>query len=309
MSKYQLLPPLSEAELAALRDDIAAVGIRVPIDVDENGEVLDGHHRKAVALMLGVECPERVVRGLEEFEKVDYALTVNLARRHLDREARRDLVKKSLLRDAGLADREHARRCGVHHDTVGRVRAELEKLGKLEPQVKRTGGDGKERQLADSASSQKPAQDPTNEESDPVVPVASSSALPEDSGTAPGSAPAEQEEPRDGSPPADERPQAETGVTQPAAAPQPVEDEQSKTHRELRERSSQRFCDGIVTLTRGIAQRGPEAWLDQIYLSGAYKVGDMPGVAKCFTPDSLRELARTIYTLADHLDDTGRELP
>lgn len=59
-------------------------------------------------------------------------------------------------------------------------------------------------------------EDPTDEESDPVVPVASSSALPEDSGTAPGSAPAEQEEPRDGSPPAGEPERAGAGVTLPA---------------------------------------------------------------------------------------------
>jgi hypothetical protein len=50
-----------------------------------------------------------------------------------------------------------------------------------------------------------------------------SPALPETQGVAPGSAPAEQEEPRDGSPPADERPQDESGVSSPAAAPQLVE--------------------------------------------------------------------------------------
>ncbi|GAA0738423.1 ParB N-terminal domain-containing protein [Dactylosporangium roseum] len=154
--KYQLLPPLGDDEFAALREDIQANGIRVPIDVDENSEVLDGHHRKAIALMLGIECPERIVRDLEDFEKVDYALTVNLARRHLDRAARRELVKKSLMRDPIMADREHARRCGVHHDTVGRIRADLQALGKLQPTQRRKGGDGKERQLAESASSKAP---------------------------------------------------------------------------------------------------------------------------------------------------------
>lgn len=151
-------------------------------------------------------------------------------------------------------------------------------------------------------------EDHTNKDGGRPAPVPSR-ALPERPGVTSGSAPAEQVESRDGSPPVAERPQEESGVSTPAAAHQPAEDEQAKTHRELRERSSQRFCEGIAALTTGIGRRGPEAWLEQVYLPGAYKVGDMPGVAKCFTPESLRELARTIYTLADHLQETGQELP
>ena len=45
-------------------------------------------------------------------------------RRHLSREQKRELVAESLRADPILRDREHARRCGVNHETVGRVRAE-----------------------------------------------------------------------------------------------------------------------------------------------------------------------------------------
>ena len=50
---YQLLPALSDVEYAALRDDVATNGIRVPVDVDERGRVLDGHHRQAIAAESG----------------------------------------------------------------------------------------------------------------------------------------------------------------------------------------------------------------------------------------------------------------
>jgi hypothetical protein len=145
MSRYQLLPPLSQAEYDALRDDIAAAGIRQPIDVDENGVILDGHHRKQIADELGIECPERVVRGLAEFAKADYALTVNAARRHLDRDGKRELVKASLKLHPRLSDREHARRCGVSHNTVSGVRVAMEESGQLVSLTSRTGGDGRER--------------------------------------------------------------------------------------------------------------------------------------------------------------------
>jgi ParB-like chromosome segregation protein Spo0J len=43
---YQILPPLDEEEFAALKTDIAARGVLVAIEVDEDGNVIDGHHRQ-----------------------------------------------------------------------------------------------------------------------------------------------------------------------------------------------------------------------------------------------------------------------
>lgn len=143
MSRYQLLPPLSEDEYAALRDDIRSAGVRIPIDVDESGAILDGHHRKAIADELGVECPERVVRGLPEFAKVDYALSVNLTRRHLGADQKKALVVKSLKRDPRLSNREHARRCAVSHAFVATLREALVLDEQIEAIAARTGRDGK----------------------------------------------------------------------------------------------------------------------------------------------------------------------
>lgn len=158
---YQLLPPLSEDEYAALRDDIRGAGVRVPIDVDEDGNILDGHHRKAIAEELGVECPERVVRDLPEFAKVDYALTVNLTRRHLTTDQKKALVKASLKRDPSLSNRDHARRCAVGHPFVAGLREAMEAAGQIAPREGRTGRDGKEY----------PARRPPQVESDSTSPT------------------------------------------------------------------------------------------------------------------------------------------
>ena len=93
MTQYQLLPQLSEDEYAALRESIRADGVKVPIELDERGAVLDGHHRLAICKELGITDYPRVVRvGLSEEQKIAHVLTLNLDRRHLSREQRREVI-------------------------------------------------------------------------------------------------------------------------------------------------------------------------------------------------------------------------
>lgn len=115
---YQLLPRLTDDENAALRADIKANGIRVPIDVDESGTIIDGHHRAWIAGELGVDCPRRVVAGLTSDQKRQHAIAVNAYRRQLSREARRELIAK--LREEGMSTRQIAEIAQVPHRTVAR---------------------------------------------------------------------------------------------------------------------------------------------------------------------------------------------
>ena len=48
------LPPLPPGELAELRADIATRGIFVPIEVNRDGVVIDGHARRSIATELGL---------------------------------------------------------------------------------------------------------------------------------------------------------------------------------------------------------------------------------------------------------------
>ena len=150
MTAYQLLPGLSPEEYDALRSDISAHGIRVPVDVDENGQVLDGHHRSLIAAELGIDCPRRVLADLTEPEKVAHAIAVNVHRRSLSREQRRELLAASIKAEPEASDREHARRTGSSHPTAADVRRELVESGDVEELSTRT----------DSAGRQQPASKP-----------------------------------------------------------------------------------------------------------------------------------------------------
>lgn len=90
---YQFMPPLSQEEFNNLKEDIRAKGVLVPIEYDENGKILDGHHRLLAVKELegeGFKIPYDTVvrRGLSEVEKEEHVLTLNLKRRHLNNEQR-----------------------------------------------------------------------------------------------------------------------------------------------------------------------------------------------------------------------------
>lgn len=115
---YQLLPPLSAEQRDVLRDSIQKNGVLEPVVFDEEGEILDGHHRVEIAEELGVEYPRRVLTGLDQPDKHMFALTVNVARRQLDHEARKGLVAQLRLR--GMSIRDIAKVTGIPRETVRR---------------------------------------------------------------------------------------------------------------------------------------------------------------------------------------------
>jgi N6-adenosine-specific RNA methylase IME4 len=94
VSGYQLLPPLTAEEYAALKADIAARGVMVPIELDEHGVILDGHHRSAIAAELGIEAPTVTRVGLSEAAKREHVLKLNLLRRQLGPIAWADAFRK-----------------------------------------------------------------------------------------------------------------------------------------------------------------------------------------------------------------------
>ena len=80
----KLLPKMSDEEFAELKASIQAEGQHYPIIVNEDLEVLDGHHRLRACTELGIE-PDFEVRKFEDklLEK-KFVIEVNLRRRHLN---------------------------------------------------------------------------------------------------------------------------------------------------------------------------------------------------------------------------------
>ena len=92
---YQLLPPLEQEQFELLKEDIRRRGVLVPIERDENGELLDGHHRMRAVEELkkeGVVCDPPVILRLDmsEAQKKAHVRALNLHRRHLTRAQRRE---------------------------------------------------------------------------------------------------------------------------------------------------------------------------------------------------------------------------
>jgi len=81
--QYQLFNPLRAEEYEALRADIAKRGVLVPVELDEDGHILDGHHRVRACNELGIDYPTVVRAGLDEGGKFEHVLKMNLLRRHL----------------------------------------------------------------------------------------------------------------------------------------------------------------------------------------------------------------------------------
>jgi site-specific DNA-methyltransferase (adenine-specific)/site-specific DNA-methyltransferase (cytosine-N4-specific) len=144
-AKYRILPPLDPETYAGLRANIAVNGVQVPVVRDERGYILDGFARVKIAKELGYECPSVTVRGLTEQEKRSQVRALNLARRHLDYAARRQVIADEIKENPDRSNRWIAKSLGVDHKAVARVRMPMGATGAV-PQLGYTlGADGKYR--------------------------------------------------------------------------------------------------------------------------------------------------------------------
>lgn len=134
---YQLLPPLLDDEYAALKANIEEHGVLVPVEFDEDGNILDGHHRLRIAKELGIDYPSVTRTGMSEQQKRSHARALNLHRRHLNRTQKRTLIADELIENPTMSNLAIATRLGVSDVTVGKVRRELGLTGDI------IGADGK----------------------------------------------------------------------------------------------------------------------------------------------------------------------
>lgn len=129
----QVMPDLSDEEYRALKEDIRENGVKVPVVVDEDDQIIDGHHRVRACEELGIEdYPVRAVYGKSDAEKQRMAWRLNMQRRHFGNGEKRDRVKDYLLTSwDGEPEREVADLLGVSQMTVNRAKEELLDDGKL----------------------------------------------------------------------------------------------------------------------------------------------------------------------------------
>ena len=101
----RIFPALSDEELQQLADDIAKNGQRHPIIIDEDGAVLDGRNRLAACQLRGVEPEFEIFQG-SDAQKLEFVVSLNLSRRHLDSGQRAMVASKlATLRRGVRSDR------------------------------------------------------------------------------------------------------------------------------------------------------------------------------------------------------------
>ena len=81
----QLLPPLTEEQLAALEADLLANGCYSPIIVNEDMAVIDGHHRRELCEKHGIPYKMAVFSFQDMLEAKQWALDTQKGRRNLDK--------------------------------------------------------------------------------------------------------------------------------------------------------------------------------------------------------------------------------
>lgn len=147
MEQYQLFDALTSEEYAALKDDIRQRGVLVPIEFDDRGNILDGHHRLKAWNELkqeGHNIPQytSVIRYFEnEAQKRNHIRALNIIRRHLSKDQR--AAQWIAMRQDGMSLRAIAETSGVSKNTVDRaLSGATVPIGTVE---KITGKDGRRR--------------------------------------------------------------------------------------------------------------------------------------------------------------------
>ena len=144
--KYQALPDMPLEQFEALKADIAERGVLTPIDVDETGTILDGHHRYRACCELEItEFPTVIRLELDEDQKRSFARKSNALRRHLTRAQVRSLIVDQLKDTPQWANSRIGRELGVDSKTVATVRKRLEATSEIPKFDRLIGADGKER--------------------------------------------------------------------------------------------------------------------------------------------------------------------
>lgn len=135
--KYQVMSRLGYDKYRALKNLIEESGIEVPIMVDGDMFILDGHHRRMAWMDLlnagsGIPGPITVdVRAdlTTEDQKWEVVYSLNAVRREHNEDERKKLLNKVLKAHTHWANGRIANDLGTDDHTVARMRNQLEQLG------------------------------------------------------------------------------------------------------------------------------------------------------------------------------------
>ena len=127
LTEAPVLPPLPPQEYAQLRDSIRERGVLQPLLITADHVLIDGHERWKAIQELGLtKYPLRVVGNLDDAERKELAIRLNVERRHLSRAERQRLLEMILKEAPAKSTREVAdllkigKHCLTGQDEAGR---------------------------------------------------------------------------------------------------------------------------------------------------------------------------------------------
>ncbi len=122
----ETFPMISGEELRELADDIQRHGLREQIVLFE-GMILDGRNRYRACKLNKFALTQANFKTLPAgVDPQAYVVSVNVRRRHLTAEQKREVIAKLLKADPAKSDRRIAEVAAVDNKTVGSVRQRLE---------------------------------------------------------------------------------------------------------------------------------------------------------------------------------------
>ena len=80
----KLVNPLSDIEYEALKSSISNKGLHLPIIVNQDNVILDGHNRLKICEELGIEPEFEIKEFSDQSQEKEFVIEINLKRRHLN---------------------------------------------------------------------------------------------------------------------------------------------------------------------------------------------------------------------------------
>ncbi|GAI78296.1 unnamed protein product, partial [marine sediment metagenome] len=113
----EILPTLGQDDYGRLKESIKERGIQEAIKILPDGVIVDGYHRKKIAQELEIKDIPYEIKQLDKDEALELGISLNLARRNLSFEQKKEIIKK--LRGRGWTQKRVAQVIGIPRRTLG----------------------------------------------------------------------------------------------------------------------------------------------------------------------------------------------
>lgn len=115
----ETLPLLSREDFNRLRESIKDKGIQESIKILPDGTIIDGYHRKRIIQELDIERIPYEVKKISRDEAFELGISLNLARRHLSFDQKKEIIGK--LRRRGWSQERVAKVVGIEQSRVSQL--------------------------------------------------------------------------------------------------------------------------------------------------------------------------------------------